>query len=130
MEAQTELMTKIQEDIEKNLPEIDIALSELSDDQRIYMELGAGYTEKRYLNGPGIFTHPVLFIIKRPGDDEPDCIERLAQICNHYKRKRKPPKGTTYQALGLRVAAEPNKIGRQEDGQVLYSCIINFKISY
>ena len=34
------------------------------------------------------------------------------------------------QALGLQVAAEPNKIGRQEDGQVLYSCIINFKISY
>ena len=85
---------------------------------------------KNRMNGHFSAIHPVLFIIKRPGDDEPDCIERLAQICNHYKRKRKPPKGTTYQALGLQVAAEPNKIGRQEDGQVLYSCIINFKISY
>lgn len=130
MNPQTELMTQIREDIETSLPDVGIALSELSDDKRIYIELGAGYTDKKHVRGPGFYVYPVLFIIKRPGDDEPDCIERLAQICNHYKRKRKPPKGTTYQALGLQVAAEPNKIGRQEDGQVLYSCIINFKISY
>ena len=31
---------------------------------------------------------------------------------------------------GLDIAAGPNKAARYQDGNVLYSCIINFKISY
>ena len=71
-----------------------------------------------------------MFLIKRPGQEEAECLERLSEICNHYQRTRKPPAGKTYQARGLDIAAGPNKAARYQDGNVLYSCIINFKISY
>ncbi len=130
MQPQTELLMNIRDEIERELKDIRIALSELSDDGRIYMELGDGRVEKEYFRGPSVGVYPVLFLIKRPAEKEPDCVEALSGICNYYKKKWKSPSGGSYQARGAVIASEPNKAGRQEDGNVLYSCIINFKISY
>ncbi len=127
MEPQRELPLKVKEYIQTKL-NIGINLDELANDGQVYAELGAGYTEKKYTRGPGIYVHPILFITK--GKNEEACIERLAKICNHFKATRNVPSGGCYSGRGLQVAAEPNKIGRQEDGMVLYSCIINFKLSY
>lgn len=127
MEPQRELPLQIKAYIENNL-DLEINLDELANDGRIYAELGAGYIEKQYTRGSGVYVHPVLFITK--GKNEEACIERLARISNHFKNKRKVPPGKSYTGRGLQVAAEPNKIGRQEDGMVLYSCIVNFKLSY
>lgn len=128
MQPQTELMLNIRDDIDKNIIGIEVALSELKDDGRVYAELGAGYVEKTYTRSSRLYVHPVLFICK--GNDEPAIIEKLSMIANYYKSKRKPPKGQAYTAIGLQVAAEPGKIGRQEDEQLLYSCAVNFKIIY
>lgn len=126
-EPQTELILNVKAQMQKEL-QMDIDLEELVENGPVYAELGAGYTEKAYIRGPGIYVHPVLFIYK--GRNEKHCLNVLSKICNFYKKNRKVPKGETYSGRGLQVAAEPNKIGRQEDGQVLYSCIINYKISY
>ena len=127
MEPQTELILQIKEQVQGKL-NIGINLRELANDGQVYAELGAGYTEKKYTRGPGIYVHPVLFMAK--STDESGCIEILSRICNYFKTSRKVPTGSIYQGRGLQVVAEPNKVGRQEDGMVLYSCIINFKISY
>lgn len=127
MEPQSELILNVKKDIKKQF-DIDINLNELSEDGQVYAELGAGYIEKKYVRGPGLYVYPVLFMCKSA--DEPYGLETLSKICNYYLKKRKPPLGETYSGNGLQVAAEPNKAGRQEDGQVLYSCIINFKIWY
>lgn len=128
MQPQTELMFNIRDDIDANIEGLSVALSELKDDGRVYAELGAGYADKVYTRGKGLYVHPVLFICK--GNNEPEIIEKLSKIANYYKAGRKPPKGGSYTAVGLQVAAEPGKIERQEDEQLLYSCAINFKIIY
>lgn len=106
------------------------ATNELTDDGRIYLEIGAAVTEKKYTRGPSLWRVPVMFLIRRPGQEEKECLERLSEICNDYQRVRKPPAGKSYQARGLEIAAGPNKAARYQDGNVLYSCMINFKISY
>ena len=129
MEPQKELMLILKTLIEEKL-DFPISLEELSSDGEVYAELGAGYTEKKYMNGPGLIVCPVMFLTI--GADEPACIDRLGKITNYLKRTpaRAMPKGSTYSWRSCTVAAEPNKIGRREDGQVLYSCIVNCKICF
>lgn len=127
MEQQTELMLNIKEIIEKQIG-IQLNLAELPKNGGVYAELGP-VTEKRYIrNGPGLCTCPVLFMCKHPV--EPDCLDELSKISNYFSRQRKLPNGDAYQSRGLKVASGPHKTGRTEDGQTVYSCIVNFQISY
>ena len=131
MQPQTELITNIKNDIEKNFPSIGgVSLEELSDDGRMYIEIGAGTVDKKYIRGPVESMVPVLFMLKRPGSKEAKCLNDLSKVCNYYQKTRKPPAGESYKARNADIAAGPSKSARYEDGQVLYSCIINFKISY
>lgn len=128
MQPQTEFMLNLKEYIENRI-HIPVNLTELSEDGRVYAELGAGGTVRRYIRmKTGIYSYPVLFLAK--GTDEPGCMERLSRICNCLKERRKFPDGNNYQFRSLKVDSEPNKAGRQEDGQVVYSCIIKFEIYY
>lgn len=125
MEPQTELMLNIKRIVE----EIGVLLNlaELPKNGGVYAELGA-ITEKLYIRGPGLCTCPVLFMCKRPA--EPDCLDELSKISNYFSRRRRFPNGENYQFRGLKVASGPHKTGRTEDGQPVYSCIVNFQISY
>lgn len=129
MQPQTELIRNICDKVQE-VTGIDAATNELTDDGRIYLEIGAAVVEKKYTRGPSLWRVPVMFLIRRPGQEEKECLERLSEICNDYQRARKPPAGKGYQARGLEIAAGPNKAARYQDGNVLYSCMINFKISY
>lgn len=128
MEPQTELMLNIKGIVEEKL-QIPLNLSELPKDGGVYAELGATF-EKRYVRqrGSGLCTCPVLFMCKRPV--EPDCLDELSKISNYFSRQRRLSDGDTYRFRGLKVASGPHKTGRTEDGQTVYSCIINFQISY
>ena len=86
MQPQTELIRNICDKVQE-VTGIDAATNELTDDGRIYLEIGAAVTEKKYTRGPSLWRVPVMF-------------------------------------------AGPNKAARYQDGNVLYSCMINFKISY
>ena len=61
MQPQTELLFRLRDWIDEKLPETKAALEELSDDGRIYLEIGPGADERRVLkrngakHGPGAF---------------------------------------------------------------------------
>ena len=129
MQPQTELVLNIGDKV-KEITGIEAVFNELTDDGRIYLGIGGAVTEKKYVRGPALCMVPIMFLIKRPGKEEDACLEHLSEICNYYQLTRKPPAGGTYQARGLDIATGPNKAARYQDGNVLYSCIINFKISY
>lgn len=129
MQPQTELVLNVRDNV-KEITGVEAVMDELTDDGRIYLEIGSGVTERKYIRCPAECMVPVMFLIRRPGQEEAECLEHLSEICNYYQKTRKPPDGSTYQARGLDVAAGPNKSARYQDGNVLYSCIINFKISY
>lgn len=127
MEPQTELMLNIKEIVENRL-QISLNLFELPKDGGVYAELGPTM-ERRYIRkGPGMCTCPVLFMCKRPV--EFDCVDELSKISNYFSRQGRLPNGKSYQSRGLKVSSGPHKTGRTEDRQPVYSCIINFQISY
>lgn len=130
MQPQTELLFRLRDWIDEKLPETKAALEELSDDGRIYLEIGPGADERRYLRGTVQNTVPVLFMAKRPGGREAECLELLSGLCAMALAMGRPPEGTSYEAAGLEISSAPGKAARYEDGTVLYSCIINFKIIY
>ena len=59
-----------------------------------------------------------------------ECLELLSGLCAMALAMGRPPEGTSYEAAGLEISSAPGKAARYEDGTVLYSCIINFKIIY
>lgn len=127
MEPQTELMLNIKGIVESRVG-IPLNLAELPKDGGVYAELGSTVFKSYIRNGPGMCTCPVLFMCKRP--TEPDCLNELSKISNYFSRQRRLPNGESYQFRGLKVASGPHKTGHTEDGQVVYSCIVNFQISY
>lgn len=128
MQPQTELMLNLKDIAEKEIG-ISLNLTELPKDGGLYAELGSGSQVKRYLRaGTGIYRYPVLIMCKRK--DEPRCIEELSKISNYFKTCKRLPDGKVYQFRSAKIGSEPGKAGRQEDGQVIYSCIMNFEIYY
>lgn len=126
MEPLTELMLNIKGMVENQL-KISLNLTELPKDGGVYAELGPS-TTKKYLRGPGLTTCSVLFMCKN--SVEPDCLDQMSKIANYFSHLRRLPDGISYQFRGLTVASGPHKTGRTEDGQPVYSSIINFQISY
>ena len=74
-------------------------------------------------------TVPVLFMAKRPGGREAECLELLSELCAMALAMEGLLRGQATRRQGLRFR-RPRKGRRYEDGTVLYSCIINFKIIY
>ncbi|MCI6044257.1 hypothetical protein MR857_13235 [bacterium] len=126
MEPQTELMLNIKGIVKQNL-DMDLNLSELPKDGGLYAELGP-VMEKGYIRGPGLLTVPVLFMCKHT--DEAYCLNELSKVSNYFSRNHRLPNGESYQFRGLKVASGPHKTGRTEDGQIVYSCIVNIQISF
>lgn len=89
----------------------------------IYMELQAGHPIGIYYNQHATRSIPVLFIAK--SKEQEWCIDRLSYICQGLQVMQEYPAGEAMAWLDATVATEPNKIGRQEDGQYLYSCVVN-----
>lgn len=127
MEPFTELMLKLKEVCLEHL-QLDLNLAELPKDGGVYAELGTA-AEKPYVRASVSTTKvPVLFMCK--AFDEPECIEILSKLCTYVRKNRRMLSGETYQMRCLRVASTPHKTGRTEDGQTVYSCIIEFEICY
>ncbi|MCI5650358.1 MAG: hypothetical protein MR332_13215 [Fusicatenibacter sp.] len=126
MEPQTELMLNIKGIVKQNL-DMDLNLSELPQNGGLYAELGP-VMEKGYIRGPVLLTAPVLFMCKHA--DEAYCLNELSKVSNYFSRNRRLPNGDVYQFRGLKVASGPHKTGRTEDGQTVYSCIVNIQISF
>ena len=125
MEPLEELMLNIKKKCGEDLKE-ELNLAERPEKGGLYAELGAA-TEKRYIRMSIREIHaPVLLMCK--GTDEPESIRVLSRICDYMKKNKQKLKGLTYRVKGISVQSGPHKTGRMEDGQVVYSSIINFEI--
>ena len=107
---------------------IEVSLRELPASGGIYAELSAGYPDAQYYDKTTIRIIPVLFLAKYRSQKE--CMDSLSAICAYLHKLHQFPQGETFAWLDATTATEPNKIGRQEDGRYIYSCIINCKIFY
>ena len=127
MEPQVELMNLIVEAI-KNQCEIYVSLDGLPKHGGVSAELAAGYIESLYYSKEAIRVIPVLFLSKDRNQE--DCANWLCQICNCLQTMKIYPSAESFSWLDATTATEPNKIGKQEDGQYIYSAIVNMKIYF
>lgn len=129
MSPQTELLELICRTAEENCElAYDISLKELHPEGGIYAELGSGFSDTAYFNKTAVRTIPVLFLCR--DTDQQKGMEQLCSICNYLQKLKTYPQGETVSWLDAKVATEPNKIGRDEDGKYNFSCIVNCLIYF
>lgn len=126
MTPQTELMEKIVS-LAKEYG-VSVVLSELSSGKGIYAELTPGRIDTLYYNKTAIRIFPILFIAKDA--NQKACLEQLSVLSNAMQKMSEYPKTETFQWLDAETVTEPNRIGRDEDGTYLYTCVIECKIYY
>jgi hypothetical protein len=127
MEPQVELLNLIVDTVQNGL-ELSISLDGLPADGGICAELAAGYNDGLYYDKSAVRILPVLFLSKNK--DQQFCVNNLSRICNYFQLLKKYPAAESFSWLDAVTATEPNKTGRQEDGQYIYSAIINMKIYF
>lgn len=129
MEPQAKIMELITEAAEKGCSlSSGIMLDCLPECGGIYAELMPGYTDSLYYNKGAIRILPVLLQCK--GKNQLECIEQLSQICNYLQSMYHYPQADGFIWMDAATTTEPNKVGRQEDGQFIYAAIIDVKIYF
>lgn len=127
MEPQVELLSLIIETAQSILG-ITVNLDGLPADGGICAELAAGYNDGLYYDKSAIRILPVLFMSKNK--DQQACVNDLSRICNYFQSLKVYPLAESFSWLDAVTATEPNKTGKQEDGQYIYSAIMNMKIYF
>lgn len=126
---QVEFITIFCETVEENCNlESKLSLKELSDKGGLYAETGEGFADTMYYNKSSIRTIPVLILCRHKSLDKG--LNQLNRICNYLQRLKKYPRGKMFSWLDTKIAKEPNKIGRDEDGMYNLSCILNCRIYF
>lgn len=108
--------------------ELEISLDELPPDGGLYAETGASQTVSSYYDKTALWTVPVLFLSKNA--DQKAGMENLSAICNFLHKQKSYPSGQSFSWEDAQTVTQPNKIGRDEDGKYLHSCIVNCKIYF
>ncbi len=127
MEPQVELMELTKKAVEENCG-IRICLDGTPNDGGVSAEVGAGYIDSQYYTKEAIRVLQVLFLSK--GSDQVECLDQLGRICNMFQAMRQYPPAESFTWLDAVTATEPNLVGRQEDGQWIYSAVVNMKIYF
>lgn len=102
-----------------------ISLEELPANGGLYAELGPGYNEALYYSKSSIRLIPVIFQAKSM--DQAWCVQQLDQIGESLQRRREYPQAEGCLWLDAVIASGPSKVGRQEDGQYIYTATVNTK---
>lgn len=108
--------------------DVEISLDELPPGGGLYAETGASQTVSSYYDKTALWTIPVLFLSKNA--DQKAGMEALSKICDFLHREKIYPSGESYSWKDAQTVTQPNKIGRDEDGKYLHSCIVNCKIFF
>ncbi len=123
----TELLELAAETVEKNCYLSDqVRLDELPEAGGLYVEIGSGYNETVYYDRSAVKLIPIVFMAKHVRQQ--DCMDELTTICEYLQSLKVYPKAETFVWLDAGVATWPIKVGRNEDGQYIYSCIVNCRI--
>ena len=107
---------------------LEISLDELPPGGGLYAETGASQTVSSYYDKTALWTIPVLFLSKNA--DQKAGMENLSMICNFLHKRKSYPSGQSFAWKDAQTVTQPNKIGRDEDGKYLHSCIVNCKIYF
>lgn len=107
---------------------LEISLDELPPGGGLYAETGASQTVSSYYDKTALWTIPVLFLSKNA--DQKAGMENLSTICNFLHKRKSYPSGQSFAWKDAQTVTQPNKIGRDEDGKYLHSCIVNCKIYF
>lgn len=126
-EPQAEFMDALCDLIETEL-EISVSLKELPADGGLYAESGAPTLQNMYMDKSCLWRVPVLFMSKQ--SDQKQGLHNLEKICRLLHYRKSYPDGDSYGWADASITTPPNKIGRDEDGQYLHSCIISCLICF
>ena len=127
MTPQVELLELIRKEISDSC-KMPLRLDGMPAKGGISAELAPGYTDSLYYDKSAIRIIPVLFMSK--GKDQRTVVNDLCQVCNCLQRLKTYPQTDGFVWLDVETATEPNLVGRQEDGQYMYSAVMNAKIYF
>lgn len=129
MTPQVEMIHVVLSDIEANLSLFDrIRMNGLPSEGGISCEINQGYMKDIYLNKKVSKVIPLLFLCKHK--NQITVYDTLCKIGNYLQDLKVYPKGTAFEWLNADVSSEPGLLEKQEDGQYIYSCIINITIYF
>jgi hypothetical protein len=128
-EPQVEMINKVIDTIETNLDLFStIHIDGLPTDGGISCEIAPGYNKDIYLNKQASKVIPLLFLGK--GKDQITVLNTLCSIGNYLQGLKVYPNGATFEWITSEVSSEPSLVGKQNDGQYIYSCIVDITIYF
>lgn len=129
MTPQVEFLELFCKTVEENCRLTDeISLKELKAEGGIYAEVGEAFADTQYFDKTTVLTVPILIMCRNKNQKE--AMEQLSVICNYIQRLKKYPNGESFGWIDAKIAKQPNKIGRDEDGAYHFSCILNCRIYF
>ena len=105
-----------------------IRIDGLPTDGGISCEIAPGYNKDIYLNKRSSKVIPLLFLCK--SKNQITTLDTLCKIGNYLQGLKEYPNGTSFEWINAEVSSEPSLVGKQEDGQYIYSCIIDITIYF
>lgn len=129
MEPQVEMINKVLDTIEGNLTLFDtVHIDGLPKNRGISCEIAPGYNKDIYLNKQASKIIPLLFLCKN--NNQITALDTLFKIGNYLQRLKVYPNGMSFEWMNAEVSSEPSLIGKQDDGQYIYSCIVDITIYF
>jgi hypothetical protein len=129
MEPQVEMIDKVIDTLEDNLTLFsDIKIDGLPVDGGISCEISPGYNKDIYLNKQSSKIIPLLFLCK--SSDQMTALNTLCMIGNYLQGLKEYPNGNTFDWLTAEVSSEPSLVEKQDDGQYIYSCVVDITIYF
>lgn len=124
-----DILDLVVDTLEKNaVVSENILLDELPTNGGLYAELGPSYNEALYYNKGSIRLVPVIFLAK--SIDQAWCVRELSRIGDYFQSKKKYPQKAGCRWLDATISSGPSKVGRQEDGQFIYTSTVNMKFYF
>jgi len=129
MEPQVEMMNVVLDTVESNIELFDmIRINGLPAGGGISCEISPGYNKDIYLNKQSSKVIPLLFLCKNM--NQITALNTLCMIGNYLQGLKEYPNGTSFEWMNAAVSSEPSKVGQQEDGQYIYSCVVDITIYF
>lgn len=120
-----EFMEILKKTVEQNCKVV-LCLDGLPKKGGVSAEIQSGYNQSLYYSKQAVIVLPVLFLSK--SKDQRKCIHDLCQIGRYLQEQKTYPQGTGFDWLDAAISTYPGKVGIQEDGQWIYSMVMNMKL--
>jgi hypothetical protein len=129
MQPQVEMFDLVLDTVESNTVLFDsIKIDGLPTDGGISCEIAPGYNKNIFLNKQSDKIIPLLFLCKNM--NQLTVIDTLCSIGNYLQGLKAYPNGATFSWLNAELKSGPSLVGKQDDRQYIYSCIVDITIYF